>query len=115
MRDKVSDNPMSIARQARASWLVAAALLMGFIGPCVCGPVLAATPSAACCDGTEGLKPAPDLRLKMDWGVLVSGPDGHEVIRRVYWSNKATAITADVPSEAMLTPNLWGRWRFEKR
>ena len=26
----------------------------------------------------------------------------------VYWSNKATGITADVPSEAELTPGLWG-------
>ena len=28
---------------------------------------------------------------------------------RVYWTNKATGITSDVPSEATLTPLLWGR------
>jgi len=50
---------MSIARRTRVGWLVAAALLTGLIGPCVCGPVLAAMPGAACCDTTEGLKPAP--------------------------------------------------------
>jgi len=33
--------------------------------------------------------------------------------QRVYWSNKATGITADVPSEAMLTPSLWGLFTFE--
>ena len=27
--------------------------------------------------------------------------------------NKATAITADVPSEAELTPKLWGRLQFQ--
>lgn len=55
-----------------------------------------------------GFKPADGLRLKMDWGMLVSGPHGNEVIRRVYWSNQATNIVADVPSEARLHPNLWG-------
>ncbi len=61
---------------------------------------------------TLGLKITPDLRLKMDWGVLSSGPDGTEVLRREYWSNKATQITADAPSEAELHPSLWGHIRF---
>lgn len=55
-----------------------------------------------------GFKPADGVRLKMDWGVLMSGPDGNEVIRRVYWANQATNIVADAPSEARLHPNLWG-------
>ena len=59
-----------------------------------------------------GLKITPNLRLKMDWGVLVSGPDGTEVLRREYWANKATQITADAPSEAELHPELWGHVRF---
>ena len=59
-----------------------------------------------------GLKITPGLRLKLDWGVLVSGPDGTEVLRREYWSNKATHITADAPSEAELHPELWGHIRF---
>jgi hypothetical protein len=33
-------------------------------------------------------------------------------LHRVYWSNKATGLTSDVPSEAMLTPQLWGTWQF---
>jgi hypothetical protein len=55
-----------------------------------------------------GFRPTDGMRLKMDWGMLMSGPDGNEVIRRVYWSNQATNIVADAPSEARLHPNLWG-------
>jgi hypothetical protein len=64
---------------------------------------------------TLGLKPAPGMRLKLDWGLLVSGPDGNEVIRRVYWSNQATNIVADAPSEARLHPNLWGHVLFHDK
>jgi hypothetical protein len=59
-----------------------------------------------------GLKITPGLRLKLDWGVLVSGPDGTEVLRREYRANKVTQITADAPSEAELHPELWGHVRF---
>jgi hypothetical protein len=65
--------------------------------------VEAAVPLAAL-----GVKPTPGLRLKMDWGMLVSGPEGTEVFRRIYWANKATTIVSDAPSEARLHPNLWG-------
>jgi hypothetical protein len=58
-----------------------------------------------------GLKPADGAAIKGDVGVLRG--DGSRTLQRVYWSNKATAITADVPSEAELTPGLWGRWQFE--
>ena len=34
---------------------------------------------------------------------------GGQTTQRVYWSNKATAITADVPSEAELTPEAVGQ------
>lgn len=34
--------------------------------------------------------------------------DGLQTIQRVYWSNKATGIVQDVPSEAILTPQFWG-------
>ena len=33
-------------------------------------------------------------------------------LQRVYWRNKATGITADIPSEAELTPQLWGLFEF---
>ena len=57
-----------------------------------------------------GLKPAPELVLAGDIGILRG--NGFQTTQRVYWSNKATGITADVPSEAELTPRLWGRWEF---
>lgn len=55
-----------------------------------------------------GLTPADGMRLKVDWGILRTGPDGYEVLQRIYWANKATGITADSPSEARLSPDLWG-------
>ncbi len=57
-----------------------------------------------------GLTPAPGLALRGDIGILRG--NGFQTTQRVYWSNKATGITADVPSEAELTPQLWGRWEF---
>jgi len=44
--------------------------------------------------------------MKGDIGILRG--NGTETTARSYWSNKATGITADVPSEAALTPHLWG-------
>jgi hypothetical protein len=61
---------------------------------------------------TLGLKPEPGLKLKGDVGVLRG--NGFQTNYRVYWSNKATAITADVPSEAELQPGLWGTFEFAK-
>jgi hypothetical protein len=58
-----------------------------------------------------GLAPKAGLRLRGDLGLLRG--DGMQTLHRVYWSNKATGITADVPSEAMLTPQLWGTWEFK--
>ena len=49
---------------------------------------------------------APDLLIGLLRG------DGAQTLQRVYWCNKATGITADVPSEAELTPRLWGVWEF---
>lgn len=59
---------------------------------------------------TLGLKPTAGQRIKADIGLLRGSPV--ETLQRVYWSNKATGITSDVPSEAELTPNLWGDWIF---
>jgi hypothetical protein len=58
-----------------------------------------------------GLKPADGQSIKADIGILRG--NGFQTLQRVYWNNKATAITADVPSEAELTPALWGRWEFK--
>jgi hypothetical protein len=57
-----------------------------------------------------GLKPTAGMAVKADVGVLRG--DGMATTQRVYWSNKGTGITSDVPSEAMLTPGLWGKWVF---
>lgn len=59
---------------------------------------------------TLGLKSAAGQRLKGDIGILRG--NGFQTLQRVYWANKASGITADVPSEAELTPRLWGRWEF---
>jgi len=48
-----------------------------------------------------------------DLGIL-RGSNG-QTTQRIYWANKATAITADVPSEAELTPRLWGKWKIDGR
>ncbi|HEY1784283.1 MAG TPA: hypothetical protein VGG30_01995, partial [Pirellulales bacterium] len=57
-------------------------------------------------------EPRAGASYRADLGVLRG--DGHQTTQRVYWSNKATAITADVPSEAELTPELWGVWTVER-
>ena len=57
-----------------------------------------------------GLKPAAGTTIQADIGILRG--NGFQTMQRAYWSNKATSITADVPSEARLSPNLWGRWAF---
>jgi len=60
-----------------------------------------------------GLKPQPGMRIKGDIGILRG--DGKQTTQRMYWANKATAIVSDVPSEAELTPRLWGTWEFGKK
>jgi hypothetical protein len=57
-----------------------------------------------------GLAVAPGAAIRADVGILRG--DGMQTLQRVYWSNKGTAITSDVPSEAALTPGLWGTWVF---
>jgi hypothetical protein len=53
-----------------------------------------------------GLKLQPGESLRGDVGLLRG--DGLQTTQRVYWSNKATGLVSDVPSEAELTPQLWG-------
>ena len=53
-----------------------------------------------------GLRPRRGGTLRGDIGVL-RGQNG-ATVARVYWSNKATAIVSDVPSEAALAPQNWG-------
>ena len=58
-----------------------------------------------------GLKPKNGMRIKGDLGILRGS--GTQTTQRVYWCNKATAIVSDVPSEAMLTPSVWGTLEFK--
>jgi len=60
-----------------------------------------------------GLDPRDGMKIKGDIGILRG--DGTQTTQRVYWNNKATAIVSDVPSEAMLTPSLWGTWEFHSK
>ncbi|MGE9268316.1 MAG: hypothetical protein ACQKBY_09485, partial [Verrucomicrobiales bacterium] len=57
-----------------------------------------------------GISGTAGTSLRGDVGVLRG--NGRETTARVYWSNKATAITADVPEEAKLVPLLWGEIEF---
>ncbi len=59
-----------------------------------------------------GLKPVAGMQLQGDIGILRGS--GGETTARLYWSNKASGIVADVPSEAQLSPMLWGSWKIEK-
>ena len=59
-----------------------------------------------------GLKAEDGMVLRGDIGVLRG--TSFQTTQRVYWHNKATGLTSDLPSEAELTPALWGRWEFRK-
>lgn len=60
-----------------------------------------------------GLKPQPGMRIQGDIGILRG--NGSVTIARTYWSNKATGIVSDVPSEAELMPAFWGVWEFQAK
>jgi len=57
-----------------------------------------------------GLNPQPGMKIQGDIGILRG--NGAVTVARTYWSNKATGIVSDVPSEAELLPSFWGRWEF---
>ncbi len=58
-----------------------------------------------------GLTPQDGLDLRGDVGILRG--NGFQTLQRIYWQNKATSTVADVPTEATLTPHLWGIWQFQ--
>jgi hypothetical protein len=62
---------------------------------------------------TLGLRPRDGLELGGDLGVLRG--DGRRTQRRLYWQNKAASTVSDLPTEATLTPRLWGRLRLAAR
>jgi hypothetical protein len=59
-----------------------------------------------------GLAPRPGMRVRGDIGVRRG--NGLETLQASYWNDKATAIVADIPSEAELHPELWGHWVFSR-
>ncbi len=62
---------------------------------------------------TLGLTVTEGTTVKGDVGLL-RGAAGNTA-ERLYWHNKATGLTADVPGEAMLQPELWGELKFSAR
>lgn len=64
---------------------------------------------------TIGLQIRKGLRLKFDWGALLTSAGGTEVLRRLYWANKNTAIISDEAAEAQINPKLWGHVIFQRR
>lgn len=62
-----------------------------------------------------GLTVHDDLRLPFDWGILATSAGGTEVLKRLYWANKATAILSDEAAEAQITPKLWGHVIFHEK
>ena len=58
-----------------------------------------------------GLVPRPGLFTRMDWGVI-STDSGFVSSGRNYWANATAVGVTDEPTEARLTPDLWGHIRF---
>jgi hypothetical protein len=58
--------------------------------------------------------PSQVRETRGDVGRVLSDQTGSAVSSRVYWSNKYTAIMSDLPSEASVSPNLWGVFRFKE-
>ncbi len=59
-----------------------------------------------------GFDPKPGESYKFDIGILRG--DVSQTLQRVYWNNKASGLVSDIPSEAELTPALWGELKISK-
>jgi hypothetical protein len=57
-----------------------------------------------------GLHPADKQSIRGDIGILRG--NGFQTLQRVYWSNKSSGLVSDIPTEAELLPQLWGKWTF---
>jgi hypothetical protein len=51
--------------------------------------------------------------IRGDAGFISSDALGTLNVARTYWSNQATNLTNDLPSEAWLYPAAWGEFKFE--
>jgi hypothetical protein len=61
-----------------------------------------------------GLDAPQGKTMAADFGVIYGDAGGAINMLRSYWSNPATGVVNDVPSEIMLHPNLWGTATFAK-
>lgn len=57
-------------------------------------------------------RPAGQI-LRGDLGVIHGDSAGTINMLRSYWANPNTMLVNDIPGEIMLTPKLWGEFRFE--
>jgi hypothetical protein len=63
---------------------------------------------------TLGIKQdSASVFLTGDVGAIFGSESGNGARLRLYWANKSTAITSDIPSEAALSPEHWGHFQFE--
>lgn len=60
-----------------------------------------------------GLAPAPGAVLRGDFGLLSSDRAGTETTGRVYRFRAGANLVSDIPSEARLAPETWGRMILE--
>ena len=61
--------------------------------------------------GLEGI--SSGKAIVGDLGMIPSDEDGMRNKARIYFYNKKTALISDLPSESKLTPNEWGKIKFE--
>ncbi len=62
-----------------------------------------------------GVTFANDLKLRCDFGVLSANDGGMLTLRRSYLFNPLTNVTADLPTEAELSPGQWGTLILQRR
>ena len=60
-----------------------------------------------------GLKIYDGMEVRGDAGIITSDIDGQINQGRYYYFNEQTGLTSDLPCEAALNPNLWGRMVFK--
>ncbi len=60
-----------------------------------------------------GVAPQSGLELRGDTGFISSDGGGRSDVARTYWSNPATNLVNDAPSEAWLVPATWGTFTCE--
>ena len=55
--------------------------------------------------------PQEGQHLRADFGLLIGDAQGQATVVRRYWANHSQVVLGDLPSEARLTPVLWGELR----